>query len=401
MLTASPYSRYKQVHSPFLLATGVENSYPKLRNGARIDQMEKCGHYTRWQEDFELVKAMGLDALRYGPAWYRVHDQPHHFEWDPVDGKMERLRNLGVEVIADLCHFGTPDWLGSFQSDELPIALASYAGAFARRYPWIRYYTPVNEIFVCASFSALYGWWNECESSDAAFVRAMRNMCRAHELAIEEILRVRPDAIFIQSESVEHFHPAGAAAAGEADRMNDVKFLALDLTLGRPLGERMVTYLLRHGMTADDLAFFSTTRARNQRWIGLDYYATCEHRIASTGRRTASQARRGLRALATEYYGRYNLPLFHCETNKTAAAAERWLIEQWNDVRALVAAGLPTHGFTWYSLTDQIDWQHALRVERNDIHPVGLFDLERRIRPVGTAYRELVARFRADAAPSA
>ena len=33
------------------------------------------------------------------------------------------------------------------------------------------------------------------------------------------------------------------------------------------------------------------------------------------------------------------------------------------------------HGFTWYSLTDQIDWQHALRVERNDLHPVGLYDL--------------------------
>ena len=48
-------------------------------------------------------------------------------------------------------------------------------------------------------------------------------------------------------------------------------------------------------------------------------------------------------------------------------------------------------GFTWYSLTDQIDWQHALRVERNDVHPVGLYDLDRRPRPVAHRYREIVA----------
>jgi hypothetical protein len=56
--------------------------------------------------------------------------------------------------------------------------------------------------------------------------------------------------------------------------------------------------------------------------------------------------------------------------------------------------GIPLRGFTWYSLTDQIDWQHALRVERNDLHPVGLFDLDRRTRPVGDAYRDIVRRWR-------
>ena len=52
---------------PFLFATGIENSYPTLRTGARVDQMEKCGHYERWEEDFALVREMGLNALRYGP----------------------------------------------------------------------------------------------------------------------------------------------------------------------------------------------------------------------------------------------------------------------------------------------------------------------------------------------
>jgi beta-glucosidase/6-phospho-beta-glucosidase/beta-galactosidase len=70
-----------------------------------------------------------------------------------------------------------------------------------------------------------------------------------------------------------------------------------------------------------------------------------------------------------------------------------WLASQWNDVLSLRSAGIPVHGFTWYSLTDQIDWQHALRVERGDVHMVGLFDLDRRIRPVGRAYRDLIANY--------
>ena len=375
----------------FLFATGIENSYPTLPGGRRIDQMEKCGHYARWEEDFALVRDLGLGALRYGPAYYRTHVAPDRFDWESCDEPMARLRSLGVEVIADLCHFGVPSWLGGFQDPAFPVLFAEYARAFARRYPWVRYYTPVNEIFVCASFSALRGWWNECQASDAAFVRAIRNMCMAHELAVEAILSERPDAVIVQSESIEHFHPAGRGSVAEAERWNGLKFLSLDLTLGRELAPGMAGYLNAHGVTSNDLSFFRERRAAGQRWLGLDFYPTCEHRVTSTGRQTTAHRGYGFRRLAAEYYARYRVPLFHCETNRISSLAVPWLAAQWDDILALRARGIPVHGFTWYSLTDQIDWQHALRVERNDVHPVGLYDLDRRARPVGEAYRALVA----------
>lgn len=56
--------------------------------------------------------------------------------------------------------------------------------------------------------------------------------------------------------------------------------------------------------------------------------------------------------------------------------------------------GVPIVGFTWYSLTDQIDWDVALRVEHNRPHPVGLFDLNRRERSVGGEYRRLIREWR-------
>jgi beta-glucosidase/6-phospho-beta-glucosidase/beta-galactosidase len=89
---------------------------------------------------------------------------------------------------------------------------AGYARAFAERFPWVQLYTPVNEMFICATFSAAYGWWNEQLSNDQAFVTALKHIVKANVLAMAEILVVRPDAIFIQSESSEHFHPECPAA---------------------------------------------------------------------------------------------------------------------------------------------------------------------------------------------
>ena len=56
--------------------------------------------------------------------------------------------------------------------------------------------------------------------------------------------------------------------------------------------------------------------------------------------------------------------------------------------------GVPMLGFTWYSLTDQVDWDTALREDNGHVNALGLYDLDRHIRPVGTAYKQLIADWR-------
>jgi N-acetylmuramoyl-L-alanine amidase len=93
--------------------------------------------------------------------------------------------------------------------------------------------------------------------------------------------------------------------------------------------------------------------------------------------------------VAQQYYERYRRPLMHTETNhQDAREAPRWLWRQWHNVQLLRQAGVPIVGFTWYSLTDQIDWDAGLAVSRGNINPVGLFDLNRDPRLVGFPYRE-------------
>jgi beta-glucosidase/6-phospho-beta-glucosidase/beta-galactosidase len=383
--------------SRFLWATGIENSYPTIAGPdgrpRRVDQLAKGDHYARWREDFALVRELGLRTLRWGPPYYRTHVGPDRYDWSLVDEPLHALRALGVTPILDLCHFGVPDWLGGFQDPAFPVLFAEYARQVARRHPWVRHWTPVNEIFVCASFSALRGWWNEREASDRAFATALRNLCMAHELAVEAIQGEVPDAVFVQAESIEWFHPATRAAAREASRWNGLARLSLDLTTGTPPEPGMAAWLHAHGVSSTDLAFFRERRAVGRRWLGTDYYETCEHRVhADGGQETERVGTLGYARLARRYWRRYGLPIFHCETNHADGVAVDWLHRQWQEVERLRTWGIPVVGFTWFSLCDQIDWQHALRVERDDLHPVGLYDLQRRERPVGAAYRALVAR---------
>jgi hypothetical protein len=56
--------------------------------------------------------------------------------------------------------------------------------------------------------------------------------------------------------------------------------------------------------------------------------------------------------------------------------------------------GVPIVGFTWYSLTDQVDWDTALREENGRVNPLGLYDLDRNIRRVGRSYKQLIRDWR-------
>ena len=150
----------------------------------RVDEMEKCGHYEHWRTDFELVEDLDIHFLRYGPPIHRTWLGHGRYDWEFADLTFDYLKSLDIMPIVDLCHFGVPDWIGDFQNPDFPALFAEYACAFAERYPWVQLYTPVNEMFICALFSARYGWWNEQLQSDMAFVTALKHIVKANVLAM-------------------------------------------------------------------------------------------------------------------------------------------------------------------------------------------------------------------------
>jgi beta-glucosidase/6-phospho-beta-glucosidase/beta-galactosidase len=380
-----------------MFATGIENSYPTilLPDGKtkRVDEMEKTGHYKNWKTDFLLVKEMGIDTLRYGTPYYKTHVAPGKYDWEFTDLTFNNLRELNINPIVDLCHFGVPDWLGNFQNPDFPKYFAEYAGAFAARYPYLQLYTPINEIFIAAMFSAQYGWWNERLQSDRAFVTALKNLCKANVMAMHEILKVQPEASFIQSESSEYFHAIEPEALPLARFLNQKRFLSLDLTYGYPMQVPMFEYLQENGMTKEEYNWFMQNQVKARCIMGNDYYVTNEHIVHPNGMTQAAGEIFGYYVITNQYYKRYKLPIMHTETNIKMPACEEWLLKQWANVHRLKQDGVPVVGFTWYSLLHQVDWDSALRSDAGNINELGLYDLDRKIMPVGKAYKQLINRW--------
>jgi beta-glucosidase len=382
-----------------MFATGIENSIPKIKGGrVRVDQMESCGHYRHWREDFDLVEDLGLHFLRYGPPLHTSLVGPDTYDWEFADVTFADLKRRNINPIVDLCHFGVPDWLGDFQNPDFPEIFARYAAAFAQRFPWVQLYTPVNEMFICAQFSGKYGWWNEEGTTDTTFVTALKHIVKANVRAMQEILTIRADAIFIQSESSEYFHAENPDAIKPAEIENARRFLSLDLNYGHRVDSEMYEYLMDSGMTRDEYHFFLGNALKHHCILGNDYYWTNEHRVAADGLTRASGEIFGYSEITRQYYDRYRLPVMHTETNIAEGAngdeAVNWLWKEWANVLRVRNDGVPTVGFTWYSLTDQIDWDTALRETNGRVHPVGLYDLNRQIRPVGRSYKQLISDWR-------
>jgi beta-glucosidase len=377
----------------FIVATGIECSAPVIAGGLRRDELRLTGHWDRVEEDLDLVVAMGITHLRYGVPFHVVAADANELDWTWTDRAMAAIRERPIEPIVDLVHFGVPDDLGGFGDPRFPDRFVGYAAAFADRFPWVRWYTPVNEPLITALHSAKRGWWNERRSDDPSFVRALDNVATCAVEGMRIVRDRRSDAIFLQSEACEAFAPADSTDpehVAQAAHLNELRFIAFDLTYGRHIAPRMAGWLGTNGMDRDRLAWFEANGSDAGAIVGLDYYPGNE-RLVDGEREIAAPKRQGFGAVAREYQERYGLPIMLAETNTTDDLAIAWFTELWNDTVQLFDDGVPIVGFCWYSLTDQVDWDTALREPNDRVNPLGLVDLDRRRRRLAAPY-EAIAR---------
>ena len=379
----------------FMFATGIECSNPTIDHGkTRRDQLLECGHYEHMKQDLRLVKDLGLKVLRYGLPYHRVNPARGRYDWSFADEALHEIKRLGITPVLDLMHFGVPDWLGNFQNPELPLHFAQYAEAVVKRYPWVRFWTPVNEIYVTAKLSAKDGVWNEQLKSDRGFVTALKHTVAASILATQRIAKHRPDCVIVQSESAEYTHEATAEPSPEITLKNKLRFAGLDLLYAHPPDADVYFHLTSHGMTRKEYEWFMKGEPPGYQVMGNDYYGRNERIRLPDGSMCEAEDVLGWYHLTQEYYDRYRKPVMHTETNHfDADLAPSWLWKQWINVLRMRKKGVPVLGFTWYSLTDQIDWDTALGEKNGRVNESGLYDLQRNERKVAKEYRALLEEF--------
>ncbi|RYE89300.1 MAG: glycosyl hydrolase family protein [Myxococcales bacterium] len=381
--------------SPLQLWGGVECTVNRV--GDRFhDQLERSGHARRLA-DLEHIAALGLRRLRYPVLWERTAPRglaSADFSW--ADERLGLLRALGVEPIVGLVHHGSGPAGTSLLEDSFVDGLAAFAGAVARRYPWVDDYTPVNEPLTTARFSALYGHWYPHRREEAAFVRALLVQTRATIAAMAAVRRVNPHARLVQTEDFGHIS-SSPRLRYQADFENARRWLSFDLLTGRVRPDHpLYGHLRAHGASADELGRIADAPCPPD-VLGLNYYVTSDRYLdeawslypatvrGGNGRDTYADVEsvrvpRGIlghQGALEQAWARYRRPVAVTEAHLGCSPDEqvRWLAEAWQGAEAARQQGVDVRAVTVWSLLGAHDWSSLVTRLHGHYEP-GVFALD-------------------------
>lgn len=109
-------------------------------------------HYRLYEKDFDIAKAMGLNAFRFSIEWSRIEPKEGH--WDAAEIQHYRdyikaLKARGLEPFVTLFHWTTPVWFaqkGGFEKARNIRYFVRFAEKILQEFgPELRYITTINE----------------------------------------------------------------------------------------------------------------------------------------------------------------------------------------------------------------------------------------------------------------
>lgn len=374
---------------------GIECTVNRVGN-RWFDQLRWSGHDVRL-EDLDQIAALGIRVLRYPVLWERLApNRLADIDWQWSDQRLTRLRELGIRPIVGLLHHGSGPAYTSLLDPHFPEKLAYFAGAVAKRYPWVRDFTPVNEPLTTARFSGLYGHWYPHGRSDREYVRALLNQLRGVALAMTAIREAIPGARLIQTEDCGRTFGHGRTrrqAAHEEHR----RWLTWDLLTGR-VDDRhpLHRFLTDAGMTSEDEACFQTSAGRPD-VLGLNYYVTSDRFLddrldlypsATHGGngflryadleavRARPEGIAGHKTHLLDAWKRYRIPVAVTEVHLGCTRDEqlRWLADAWDGAHGARRAGADVRAVTAWALLGSYNWDSLVTRDRGSYEP-GAFDV--------------------------
>jgi len=99
-----------------------------------------CDHYHRWEEDLDLIGALGADAYRFSTSWARVLPEgtgaPNAEGLDFYDRLVDGMLARGLKPAATLYHWELPQPLadkGGWRNADMPSWFADFTNTIMSR----------------------------------------------------------------------------------------------------------------------------------------------------------------------------------------------------------------------------------------------------------------------------
>ena len=350
------------------------------------DQLASAGHYTR-ESDIDRVAALGIKALRYPVLWERhqpLREQP--IDWTWTARQLDSIRDHNIIPIAGLLHHGSGPAFTNLASPSFAEEFACYAGQVAARFPWLEYYTPINEPLTTARFSGLYGLWYPHRRDPLLCIKMLLNQVKGIVYAMKAIRQINPAAKLIQTEDLGKVY-SSPGLLYQRDFENHRRWLTFDLLMGRVNRQHPLwDYLLSIGIEESQLIPFTENPCIPD-LIGINYYVTSERFLDEDISRYPADSHGGngldiyvdteavrvitpggLSNLLQEVWHRYHLPLSITEAHLNCTREEqlRWLKEIWDIACQAKKKGIDIKAVTAWALLGATDWDSL--ITRKDGH---------------------------------
>lgn len=307
-------------------------------------------HYNRYEEDFDLLKKLQFNSLRFGIEWSRIN--PEEGIWDKeaiahYHDYIDALNERGIEPILNIWHWTMPTWFtdkGGFEKQENLEYWERFVRKVAEEYAdKVNYVLTLNEPNVYTSFSYQSGEWPPQIKRFATATRVYMNLAKAHNEAYI-ILKARRTSL----------HVGIAANLGniQAKRPHNVI-------------DSVATKVMRYAWNW----WFINRIRRHQDFVGINYYMTDYYKgfkkinpkvpVNDLGWYMEPE---GLYPLLLRTWTRYRKPIMVTENgvaDRNDDYRQWWLEQTMVAMQRAMSEGVEVKGYMHWSLLDNFEWKYG------------------------------------------
>jgi hypothetical protein len=332
---------------PTFFLSGFECSTFIWKDQGRRDLCEETQHWTHADEDYRMLRELGIAVAREGIPWPLV-DKGGALDFGCIEPFLEAQRRHNILPIWDLCHYGYPDDLDPF-SDEFARRFAAYAGAaaehvIARAHNGPHFFTPINEITFFGYMAGEWAWAAPFGKDKETRRRFTLALCHADIAAVKAIRQIDPQARMVHIDPLILVVPPRDRPdlADEAWRETyDDAFFAFDVISGQ-----------RHPEAGGSPEILDIVGFNNYSFGQMEYRPDGPHAALEPG----DPRIRPLCDLIEEGSKRYNRPIIVAETSGLHGGRPDWLNDVVTESLAAVARGVDLHAICLFPAVDMPDW---------------------------------------------
>jgi len=181
--------------SAYQVEGGIQNDWSEW--GSKFDAGIACDHYNKFEEDFDLAKAMNNNAHRFSIEWARIEPEEGTFNQAEIEhyrNVILALKERNLEPFVTLYHWTLPIWFaekGGWLNKDAPKYFERFVEKIVSEYKdLVKFWITLNEPNIYVAHSFLAGEWPPFCRSFIKTKKAYNQLVQSHRRAYAMIHKI-------------------------------------------------------------------------------------------------------------------------------------------------------------------------------------------------------------------